>query len=76
MTIEHLVACDACGTSRALKRDHVEADQATFCAPDEWVALLPPDDQTKHFCSWVCVGSYVTQKIREEEVATPVSQES
>jgi hypothetical protein len=75
VTIEHLVACDACGTSRALKRD--ELDSTTFCAPDEWVALLPPDDQTKHFCSWVCVGSYVTQKMREEELQTrPVPQES
>lgn len=73
MTIEHLAACDGCGSSARAVECH-EAD-GVFHAPDPWVELAH-EGNVVQFCSWICVATFVSQKIREEEVATPAIQES
>lgn len=68
MTIEHVAACDTCG----------ENGLAIFEGPEDWV---PPATwitiaglmlEARHFCSWPCVGRYVTQKIREIDLEPPL----
>lgn len=72
MPIQHIVTCDSCGTST--EDTGWNAEDHFWEPPADWLWL--EDGQTDgplsrlFFCSYVCLGTYVTQKIREADHVT------